>query len=188
MLLLNKNSPAIPSFEGVWQGNADVNYKYIDFNGYLFDEKNYKAVPVVIIFSTPFPLLEKNPFALEIYTNPALGIVNYPGLFNIDSFINIAIDPYTTIQWQYWSFQKNINGFKGSLTSRISGIPTAIDKSTNSMSLYTLNYLTSKVMKSGATMSANINGQSISITVKGELDYIVTGTVLFTIELQALKE
>ena len=42
-------------------------------------------------------------------------------------------------------------------------------------------------MKSGTTISAAINGQSISATIKGELDYVATGLVIFTIELQALK-
>ncbi len=177
------NVVSIPS---KYEGNAIVTYYYKDFNGNLFN-KTSESVKVLISFNEPFPILEDNPFSLEIYTNPALGIADKPGLFNIDSFINIAIDSSTTIQWQYWSFQTTSNGFEGTLTDRISNIPTAIDKATNCMSIITLNFLTEKIMKPGAKMSAHLDGQSISMKIDGELDYISTGTVLFTIELQALK-
>ncbi len=183
------------SIPSVYEGKATVIYNYYDSNGDQTATTS-EQVNIIIRFNEP-SIEENNPFHLRIDTIPMLvqGFEEGPGLFNIESFMN-TVTPYpdlTTIRWQYWSLKYNSNGFAGSLTDRCcNGIPTAIDSSTNLMSIIYFgplaNVLVDKVITPGATISAALDETSINMKINGELANIVGGTVSFTIDLQASKQ
>lgn len=168
-----------------YDGVAEVSYKYYDPNGNLFDQSYYNDY-VKIFISEPFPVLDTNQFRVSVFNVSSPSPSGMAGGFSVQSFINEGIGDGQTVQWQYWDLEKTNTGFTGELLERIGNIPTAVDKSSNSMGLYTMNFLTAKVMNPGTELTCDIQGQNLHMTVEGELGAVLTGPLLFKIEIVAV--
>jgi hypothetical protein len=167
----------IPS---TFEGHATVTVNYWDKEGnplgYIQDIRNvavFVARPGLVTFNDGSRIAESNPFSLEVYTNPAIGLAEDHGLFNVDTFA-VSTNPEMPGVHQYWDLEMDNGSISGLLSSRTTGgVITDFDRATNIVEAWggglVYYQLLERLINQGATLTGHADGQTIEFSIDGSL-------------------